>query len=74
MIFDTEYLLEMDKQLITANPKTQQPPEIIEMAKELHLFKVSEQKETLQNCEGLYSAVALIINFFLSYPKRINLQ
>lgn len=47
MIFDTEYLLEMDKQLITANPKTQQPPEIIEMAKELHLFKVSEQKETL---------------------------
>jgi hypothetical protein len=28
----------------------------------------------LQNCEGLYSAVALIINFFLSFPKKIALQ
>lgn len=28
----------------------------------------------MQNCEGLYSAVALIINFFLSFPKKIELQ
>jgi len=27
-----------------------------------------EQKEVLQNCEGVYTSVALIINFFLSFP------
>jgi len=37
------------------------------------MFTICEQKETLLNCEGLYSAVPTIINFFMSYPKKINL-
>lgn len=35
---------------------------------------LSEQREVLHSQEGLYSSVALIVNFFLSFPKKITLQ
>ena len=41
---------------------------------EIKLFQLGEQKEILENCEGIYTSVALIINFFLSFPKKITLQ
>ena len=41
---------------------------------EVKLFQLSEQKEVLENSEGIYTSVALIINFFLSFPKKIALQ
>ncbi len=28
----------------------------------------------MENTEGLYTSIALVINFFLSFPKRIILQ
>jgi hypothetical protein len=38
------------------------------------MFQLTEQRDILQNTEGLYSAVAMIVNFFLSFPRRIELQ
>lgn len=40
----------------------------------MFLYSLTEQREILENQEGLYTSVALIINFFLSFPKRIQLQ
>jgi len=37
------------------------------------LYQLTEQKDALEQSEGLYSSIALIINFFLSFPKNINL-
>jgi hypothetical protein len=40
----------------------------------VRLYVLSEYKEYLQGQDGLYTSVALIINFFLSFPKKISLQ
>jgi hypothetical protein len=69
MIFDTEYLVELDKEILM--PSQNPPPQ---SEKILKLYQLTEQKEILENSEGLYTSVALIINFFLSFPKRILLQ
>lgn len=38
------------------------------------MYTLAEQKEILESTEGLYTSVALIVNFFLSFPKKIGLQ
>lgn len=67
MIFDTDYLVEIDREILS---KPGSPVK----GKELLLYQLTEQKEILENSEGLYTSVALIINFFLSFPKKIGLQ
>ncbi|CDW84927.1 fyve and coiled-coil domain-containing protein 1-like [Stylonychia lemnae] len=80
MIFDTEYLVEIDKDILsqTLNGRDYINADVqggqIDTSKETILYQLTEQKEALEQSEGLYSSIALIINFFLSFPKNINLQ
>lgn len=62
MIYETDYFVEVEKTLIVPGEGTAK------------LYALSEQKDIMQGQDGLYSSVALIINFFLSYPKKIGLQ
>jgi hypothetical protein len=70
MIFDTEYLVEISKEILYVNSDQIDK----RTGSEVRLYQLTEQKETLENSEGLYTSVALIINFFLSFPKKIALQ
>jgi hypothetical protein len=73
MIFDTEYLVELDNDLVNQVQDVQRFANK-QGGKEFYLYSLTEQRETLENQEGLYSSVALIINFFLSFPKKVTLQ
>eukprot|EP00347_Sterkiella_histriomuscorum_P002082 403369545 len=76
LIFETDYLVELDRDILGGSQGQTQPISSPnkDSNKVIKLFQLTEQKEVLENSEGLYTSVALIINFFLSFPKRIQLQ
>jgi len=69
MIYETEYFIE-----VPAPKQNELPLNAMDASIERRVYCLQEQRETLVKQEGLYTAAALIINFFLSYPKNITLQ
>lgn len=69
LVYESNYFVEVESSLILTPKQGETDP-----LKLRQLYSLAEYKEYLQNQDGLYTSVALIINFFLSYPKKIGLQ
>mmetsp|Transcript_10133 Transcript_10133/g.10087 ORF Transcript_10133/g.10087 Transcript_10133/m.10087 type:complete len:241 (+) Transcript_10133:122-844(+) len=79
VIYETDYLIEINKELISDSEEEKKIEPVQSRdghykSTEIKMYHLSEQKEILVNTDGLYTSIALIINFFLSFPKKILLQ